>query len=141
MVYRFATSSPLLQRQIAGVVYLVSMPVLFIVCGLKLEGLLTIVQLVPASLSVVILADYRSERGTWMLARLFFVCFGLFFGLMILGEGRDILRGARPAATSTLIDAAISTVILKCHLEYLWIIGTLNWNWFTRPEAEGEYAE
>lgn len=97
---------------------LLAFPALFLIARCEIPGILSCGQFAALSASAAMLIEYRTERGLWMLAALFSVCWIAIYGLCLLGEILDPNRGN--ASLSLAIDAAISMFIMQTHIRFLW---------------------
>jgi hypothetical protein len=72
------------------------------------------------------LDKWRTERGLWMLAGLFFSIFGLFYIAVLYHQVADIVVGRAPLAGWMAVDWAIGTAILGIMVRFLWSVIRLN---------------
>ena len=90
-----------------------------------LPGLLSFAQLFALSVSAASFTNYRTERGLWMLAALFFSIWTSIFFMWIFGQSRDLMRGVAPPA-SLIIDGAVALFVIRIHLKFLWTTAKFN---------------
>jgi hypothetical protein len=65
------------------------------------------------------LSSWRSERGLWMLAALYFVINASIYWLMIWGQLRDVIRGVRPESIALAVDMFMGTALLAIEIRFL----------------------
>jgi len=101
----------------------------FLACYLcvrfHIPGILSCFQLAAFAVSAATFTEYRTERGLWMLATLFFAIWGGVLLLWFYGQAQDWVRGVAPDMT-LIIDAAIATLIMHGHTKFLWRLIFLN---------------
>jgi hypothetical protein len=74
------------------------------------------------------LDEWRTERGLWMLAGLFLLIYGAVYVCFCIGQLQDVLRGAQPPDTLTLIDVSIGTAVLVVNLRFLTRVAIENYS-------------
>lgn len=98
---------------------------LFLCAWFGVPALLTSFQLVAFSISAATLSDFRTEKGLWMLATLYFVLWAAISMIWTYGEVRDWMNGAAPPQ-GILVDGAFATLVMQSHVRYLWKIMRCN---------------
>jgi hypothetical protein len=93
----------------AGPLILCGMAVAFLSARLGTPGLLTAFQVIALGAMGGSLAQWRTDRGLWMLSGLFFGVWTASYGLCLYGEIHDI----SPERKLTL--ASRSTRVSRCH--------------------------
>ena len=65
------------------------------------------------------LSGWRSERGLWMLAALFFLTKAAIYWLFVWGQLRDVINGVRPESVALAVDMSIGTGLLAIEICFL----------------------
>lgn len=89
-------------------------------------GIITGVFAVGLGASGACLVQWRTERGLWMLAGLFFVLYCFIHTCIVFGQFNDAICGAAPVGFGLGLDAAIGTTILSAQLRFLWAVFKAN---------------
>ncbi|TWU06825.1 hypothetical protein CA54_52250 [Symmachiella macrocystis] len=71
--------------------------------------------------------QWRTDRGLWMLAGLFFLMNCGFYVLITVGQLSDILGAARAFDLVLFIDFTIGTTLLVAQIKFLKYVGRENW--------------
>jgi hypothetical protein len=82
-------------------------------------GVITAVLVMGLGAAGAGLETWRTERGLWMLAGLLLLMYGAIYVGFCIGQLQDVLRGAQPPETLTLIDFSIGTAVLAIVLRFL----------------------
>ncbi|HEV8004207.1 MAG TPA: hypothetical protein VGP63_30360 [Planctomycetaceae bacterium] len=118
----------------AGPLILCGMTVAFLSARLRTPGLLSAFQVIALGAMGGSLVQWRTERGLWMLAGLFFVVWSAIYGLCLYGEIHDIVAGAQVSIGLT-IDAGIAMSFYSTMLRFLWRVTRENWR-FSVPSVD-----
>ena len=112
---------------------LASMLLGYLCATLSLPGIITCMFAGALGASGGSLAQYRTERGLWMLAVLFFALYGGIYALLIFGQIGDVLHNAAPMPIALLVDATIGTFFLTTNIRFLYQVGQFNWSISNEP--------
>jgi hypothetical protein len=118
----------------AGPLILFGMLLGFTSARLEIPGVISAVYAVFLGASGGALAQWRTDRDLWMLAGLFLLFCGAFYGVIIYSEIDDIVCGALGPEIGLLIDFSIGTTLLSISLRFLWRVARYNWT-FSRESS------
>jgi hypothetical protein len=107
----------------------------FMAAQLDTPGLISAFYAVGLSAMGGSMAQWRTERGLWMLAGLFLLVWGAIYGISLYGEFQDFVRGA-PMGVGLLIDVTVATAILSTKLRFLWRVAQYNWRFSRQPGVD-----
>ena len=65
------------------------------------------------------LSSWRSERGLWMLAALYFLINATIYWLIVWAQLRDVIRGIRPESVALAVDMFMGTALLAIEIRFL----------------------
>jgi hypothetical protein len=89
--------------------------------------------------SAASLTHWRTERGLWMLALLFFLIYVFTYACCVLGTIRDAIRGIQVDDTPLFIDFTIGFLLLSITLRFLATVAKENYATTTNPNLESPY--
>ena len=89
-------------------------------------GLITAVFAVGLGATAGALRNWRSERGLWMLAFLLLVLNCVIYGLMLIGQFGDLIRGVAQPELGVSIDVAFATLLLSASIRFVVRVGRSN---------------
>jgi hypothetical protein len=67
----------------------------------------------------ILLANWRTERGLWMLAGVYLVVNLFVYGCFSVGQIRDALQGVQVESVALLVDFTIGTLLLVTTIRFL----------------------
>jgi hypothetical protein len=82
-------------------------------------GIITAVFALGLGASGAVFSSWRTERGLWMLAIIFFLMNSLTYAFMIVGQWRDAMNRAPADSIVLWIDLAAGTALLSVTLRFL----------------------
>jgi hypothetical protein len=95
----------------------------FVLTGLSLlmggNGILTGFFLAGIGGAGLFLAEWRSDRGLWMLAGLFLIINLFVYGCFCVGQIRDAIHGVQIEGLALLIDVTLATGLLIATIRFL----------------------
>lgn len=75
----------------------------------------------------VLLANWRTERGLWMLAGVYLLADLFVYACCCIGQIRDALRGVQIESVTLLIDFTIGTLLLVATIRFLASVARQNY--------------
>ena len=105
----------------------------FVCANLELPGVITSVYAIALGASGGSLVRWQTDRGLWMLAGVFLLLFISIYGLIIIGQVSDLLRGAPQPDVGLVLDFTIATVLLCANLRFLFRVARFNWALSQQP--------
>jgi hypothetical protein len=82
-------------------------------------GIITAFFALGLGASGAVFSHWRTERGLWMLAVLFFLMNAVTYMFIVWGQLQDAFRGVRAESVVLFVDFAIGTLLLTITLRFL----------------------
>lgn len=111
----------------AGPMLLIGLLLGFASARLECAGVITATFAVGLGAVGGVFMHWRHDRGLCMLAVLFLLIYATCYTLMIFGQVRDIVRGARQPDLGVVTDCSLGTLLLSVTVRFLWQVAKDNW--------------
>jgi len=100
---------------------------LFLTTRLEIPGLIACIFLGSLGAAGGSFAQYRTNRGLWILAIVFLLMYGLIYAMFTFGQIQDLLRNAARPPIGDAVDLTLGTALLVTNLRFLCRVAHANW--------------